>query len=55
MFGIFGGDKTKRLKKQLRQKSEEAMRLQRSGDMKGFAAKTAEADALEKELRALEG
>ncbi len=55
MFGLFKASPLKALKKQYSQKLEEAMLLQRKGDMAGYAEKTAEAEAIEKELQKLEG
>ena len=44
MFGLFKKDPIKKLEKQYEQLLEEAMQLQRGGDIKGYAAKTAEAE-----------
>ena len=44
MFGLFKKDPIKKLEKQYSQLLEEAMALQRGGDIKGFAAKSAEAE-----------
>ena len=44
MFGLFKKNPTKELEKQHERLLEEAMQLQRKGDIKGYAAKTAEAE-----------
>ncbi len=55
MFGLFGKkDPRKKLEKQYAQLLEEAMTLQRGGDIKGYAAKTAEAEEVMKQMEALE-
>ena len=46
MFGLFKKDPVKQLEKDYSKLLEEAMALQRKGDIKGYAAKTAEAEAL---------
>jgi len=53
MFGLFKKDPVKKLEKQHQKLLEEAMHLQRGGDIKGYAAKMAEAEEVEKELEAL--
>jgi hypothetical protein len=46
MFGFLKKNPTKELEKQHKILLEEAMALQRGGDIKGFAAKTAEAEKM---------
>ncbi len=53
MFGLFKKDPLKKLEKEHQKLLEEAMQLQRGGDIKGYAAKMAEAEAKEKEIEAL--
>lgn len=54
MFGLFKKkDPTADLEKKYARLLEEAMQLQRGGDIKGYAAKTAEAEAVADELDAL--
>lgn len=54
IFGLFSSNPRKKLEKKHRQLLEEAMQLQRKGDIKGYAEKTAEAEALQQKLDALE-
>ena len=54
MFGLFKKDPTRKMRKQYDKMLEEAMQIQRSGDIKGYAAKMAEAEALMQEIEALE-
>lgn len=49
---MFKKDPTKKLRKAIEAKMKDAMQAQRSGDIPKFAALTAEAEALEKELEA---
>lgn len=44
MFGLFKKDPVKALEKQHHRLMEEAMAIQRSGDLKAYAAKIAEAE-----------
>ena len=53
MFGLFKKDPVKKLEKEYSQLLEEAMALQRGGDIKGFAAKSAEAEAVMDKIVAL--
>jgi hypothetical protein len=54
MFGLFGKkDKKAELEKKYQQLMEEARDIQRSGDLKAFAFKTAEAEKLMDEIIAL--
>lgn len=55
MFGLFKKkDPVAKLEKKYSQLLEEAMQLQRNGDIKGYAAKTAEAEAVADEIEALQ-
>jgi len=54
VFGFLKGDNTKKLRAQHRKKAAEALLAQRNGDLNRFAELSAEADALERELDALE-
>jgi len=53
MFGLFNKDPAKKLLEQYARLLEEARDLQRKGDIKGFALKTAEAEEVSKQLEAL--
>lgn len=55
MFGLFKKDPVKDLQKQYQKLMEEAMQLQRNGDLKSYALKIAEAEELLKKLDALRG
>ncbi|WP_116124906.1 DUF6435 family protein [Lewinella sp. IMCC34183] len=46
MFGLFKKDPVKQLEKDYSRLLEEAMALQRGGDIRGYAAKSAEAEAV---------
>lgn len=54
MFGFLKSDPIKKLRKQYDAKLTQAQQAQRSGDIKGFAELSAEADAIWKELQPLE-
>ena len=54
MFGLFKKDPVKALQKKYEKLMEEAMHIQRSGDIKGYAAKMAEAEELQKEIEKLQ-
>ena len=54
MFGLFNRDPKKALHKQYMALMKEARDLQRSGKIPELARKTAEADAVLKEIEALE-
>lgn len=54
MFGLFKKDPAKKLEQQHQKLLEEAMALQRKGDIKGYAAKSAEAEALMEKIIALQ-
>jgi hypothetical protein len=54
MFGLFGKkDKKAQLEKKYQQLMQEARDIQRSGDLKAFAFKTAEAEKIMDEIIAL--
>lgn len=46
MFGLFKKDPVKALEKEHQQLMEQGMAIQRSGDLKAYAAKIAEAEAV---------
>ncbi|HMQ47832.1 MAG TPA: DUF6435 family protein [Saprospiraceae bacterium] len=55
MFGIFKKkNPTEVLQKKYLQLMEEAMQIQRSGDIKAYALKVAEAEAIQEEIARLE-
>ncbi len=54
MFGFFKKDPAAELTKKYQKLMEEAMQLQRKGDIKGYAAKVAEAERVQDELEKLE-
>jgi hypothetical protein len=53
MFNLFKKDPVKKLRKQYAQKLEEARDLQRQGNIKGFAQKSAEAERIMDEIEKL--
>ena len=53
MFSFLKKDPLKNLNKAYYQKLEQAMHAQRNGDMRSYAALTAEAEELNKEINAL--
>lgn len=53
MFGLFKKDPIKPLQQQYEKLLKEAMELQRKGDIKGYAAKSAEAEAVMDEIAKL--
>ena len=53
MFGLFKKDPVKKLEKEYSRLLSEAMTLQRGGDIKGYAAKTAEAEVVMDKIIAL--
>lgn len=55
MFGLFKKDPVKALQQQYQKLMEEAMQLQRNGDLKNYALKIAEAEAIMQKLEALRG
>lgn len=50
MFGLFKKDPVKKLEKEHAKLLEQAMNLQRGGDIKGYAQKMAEAEAVAKKI-----
>ncbi|HRD80417.1 MAG TPA: DUF6435 family protein [Saprospiraceae bacterium] len=50
MFGLFKKDPVKEWQKQYRELMEEAMHIQRSGDLRAYAAKIEEAEAVAKKI-----
>lgn len=50
MFKFFKKDPLKKLEKQYLLLLEEAMQIQRKGDIKGFAAKMAEAEEMQQQI-----
>lgn len=54
MFGLFKKDPARKLEKQYARLMEEAMQLQRGGDIKGYAAKVAEAEEVQQKLEAMQ-
>lgn len=50
MFSFFKSDPTKKLKAKRKKLLEEAMRIQRSGDLKLYALKMEEAEALQRDI-----
>ncbi len=53
MFGLFKKDPAKKLEKKYLELMEEAMMIQRSGDIKAYSAKVAEAEEVMVELEKL--
>jgi hypothetical protein len=54
MLSWFKTDPKKKLEKEYNRMLEDAMLLQRGGDIKGYALKMEEAEAIQKELEALD-
>jgi len=54
MFSIFKQDPIKKLNKQLSIKLEQAMNAQRNGDIRTYSQLSAEAEAIDKQIVALE-
>ncbi len=50
MFGLFKRDPIKKLEKTYQQLMEEAMHIQRSGDLKAYAKKITEAEAIQEQI-----
>ena len=50
MFGLFKKDPIKELEKQYEKMMEQAMHIQRGGDIKAYALKVAEAEELMKKI-----
>ncbi|MEM1214837.1 MAG: DUF6435 family protein [Bacteroidota bacterium] len=53
MFGLFKKDPVKQLEKDYQKLMEEAMHVQRSGDLKAYARKIEESEALLAKIQAL--
>lgn len=53
MFGLFKKDPIKKLEQQYQKLMEEAMQIQRSGDIKAYAKKVAEAEEIMHKIEAL--
>ena len=54
MFGLFKSNPTKKLRKQYDIKLEQAMQAQRKGDITTYSLLTADAEAIWKQIEALE-
>ncbi len=54
MFGLFKKDPIKKLEKEYQQLMEEAMYIQRGGDIKAYSAKVAEAEEVMKKIEKLQ-
>jgi len=54
MFSIFKKDPTKKLKKELSIKLEQAMNAQRNGDIRTFSQLSFEAQEIDKKIEAIE-
>lgn len=55
MFGIFKKDPVKALEQEYRKLMEEAMNIQRTGDLRAYAAKIEEAEEVAKKIEAARG
>lgn len=53
MFGLFKTDPTKKLAQQISKKRAESVHIQRSGDLRAYAAMISEIERMEDELVAL--
>ena len=53
MFGLFKSDPTKKLAQQISKKRAASVHVQRSGDLRKYAAMIAEIEALEDQLVAI--
>ncbi|HMN90107.1 MAG TPA: DUF6435 family protein [Saprospiraceae bacterium] len=53
MFGLFKKDPIKKLEAAYKKLMEEAMHLQRNGDLKSYARKIAEAEEIARQIEAL--
>lgn len=53
MFGLFKKDPIKQMEKEYEKMMEEAMQIQRGGDIKAYALKVAEAEELLKKIEAM--
>jgi len=54
MFSLFKSDSLKKLRKSYSAKLEEALQLQRNGDIRGYSRLTVEAEAIKAEIDTLE-
>jgi len=54
MFSLFKSDPFKKLRKSYSAKLEEAVQLQRSGDIRGYSRLTVEVEAIKAEIDTLE-
>lgn len=54
MLGLFRSDPKKKLQKAYEAKLQEAMTLQRNGDIRGYSLVTEEAEAIYAKLKALD-
>jgi predicted AAA+ superfamily ATPase len=50
MFGLFKKDPVKQLQKEYKEKSQKAMEVQRSGDLRAYAVLVEELEAIEKKI-----
>ena len=50
MFGLFKKDPVKQLQKEYKKKSEKAMQVQRSGDLRAYAELVAELEGIENKI-----
>lgn len=50
MFGLFRSDPSKKLEKQIEKKRAQSVHIQRSGDLRAYAAMIAEIETMEDEL-----
>jgi len=50
MFGLFKKDPLKKLQKEYKEKSQKAMTVQRSGDLRLYATLVAELEEIEKKI-----
>jgi hypothetical protein len=53
MFGLFKKNPMKKLEEKYLRLLEEAMEIQRKGDIKGYSAKIAEAEAIQQQMEEL--
>jgi hypothetical protein len=53
MFGLFKKDPIKKLEREYEKIMEEAMHIQRSGDLKAYAVKIEQAEKIQKEIERL--
>lgn len=53
MFGLFNSSPEKKLRKKHKKLLEEAMHIQRSGDLKAYARKMEEAEQIQQQIQKL--